>query len=65
MEDDICESRVTVAGSNRHTIVIFDEENIPTRLGTYPLTGALLAVDPVRQQLAPTHACGFASKTMY
>lgn len=56
VEDDIGMARVRVAGIERPTIVVFTDESTPAQLGMYTLEGALLAVDPVRQRLAPTHA---------
>ena len=56
VEDDIGTARVSVAGIERPTIVVFADENTPAQLGMYTLEGALLVVDPVRQRLAPTHA---------
>ena len=56
MEDAVGEARIRVEGIERSTIVIFAGEGAPAQLGAYTLEGALLVVDPVRQQLAPTHA---------
>ena len=42
-------------------VVVFVGEGAPTLLGAYTLEGALLMVDPVRQQLAPTHALRMAN----
>ena len=56
VEDAVGEVRVRVEGVERSTIVIFAAEGAPALLGAYTLEGALLAVDPVRQRLAPTHA---------
>lgn len=48
--------QVRVEGINTPTLAIFASEGAPARLGAYTLEGALLAVGPVRQRLAPTHA---------
>ena len=56
VSDDVGEAHVRVAGIERPTIVTFADENAPPVIGNYPLTGALLVVDPVQQRLAPTHA---------
>ena len=56
VEDPVGEVRVRVEGVEITTIVIFADEGTPALLGAYTLEGALLVVDPVRQQLAPTHA---------
>ena len=56
VEDDIGTARVSVAGIEQPTIVVFADESAPARLGMYTLEGALLVVDPVRRRLAPTHA---------
>ncbi len=56
VEDAVGEARVRVEGVERSTIVIFADEGAPVLPGVYTLEGALLVVDPVRQQLAPTHA---------
>jgi clan AA aspartic protease len=56
VEDAIGEARVSVEGVETTTIVVFVGEGAPTLLGAYTLEGALLMVDPFRQQLAPTHA---------
>ena len=56
VEDDIGLVHVRVDGVYTPTIAIFADDGAPTLLGAYTLEGALLAVDPVRQRLAPTHA---------
>ena len=56
VDDDVGEAYVRVAGIEGPTIVTFADESAPPVLGAYTLTGALLAVDPVRQRLEPTHA---------
>ncbi|CAI7990889.1 3-hydroxypropionyl-coenzyme A dehydratase [Geodia barretti] len=61
VEDAIGEARVSVEGVETTTIVVFVGEGAPTLLGAYTLEGALLMVDPIRQQLAPTHALRMAN----
>ena len=60
VEDQIGEARVSVAGVERPTIVVFADESISPQLGMYTLQGAMLVVDPVRQRLAPTHALRYS-----
>ena len=52
---DYGEARATVDGESVTTLVIFGEDNAPPLLGAYTLEGLALAVDPVEQQLVPTH----------
>ena len=56
VDDEIGEARIRIEGVETTTIVVFVGEGAPALLGAYALEGALLAVDPVRQRLAPTHA---------
>ena len=63
VEDAIGEARIRIEGVEMTTIVVFVGEGAPTLLGAYTLEGALLAVDPVRQRLAPTHALRMGSAT--
>ena len=56
VEDDLGLVHVRIEGITAPTLAIFSAEGAPTLLGVYTLEGALLAVDPVRQRLAPTHA---------
>lgn len=53
VEDEIGEVRVRLQGIELKTIVVFAAAGEPARLGAYTLTGALLVVDPVKQQLVP------------
>ena len=50
---DIGETVIRIEGQQFHTPVIFAEENQPNLLGVVTLEEALLAVDPVGQQLVP------------
>ena len=52
---DYGEARATVDGESVTTLVVFGEDNAPPLLGAYTLEGLALAVDPVEQQLVPTH----------
>lgn len=54
VEEEIGEVRVRLQGIELTTIVVFEAADAPARLGAYTLTGALLAVDPVKQRLIPT-----------
>ena len=56
VEDDLGIVSVRVRGIYTPTLAIFAAEGAPALLGAYTLEGALLAVDPVRQRLAPTYA---------
>ena len=56
VDDEIGEARIRIEGVETTTIVVFVGEGAPALLGAYALEGALLAVDPVRQRLIPTHA---------
>ena len=56
VEDDLGIVSVWVQGIYTPTLAIFAAEGAPALLGAYTLEGALLAVDPVRQRLAPTYA---------
>ena len=56
VEDDLGIVSVRVQGIYTPTLVIFAAEGAPALLGAYTLEGALLAVNPVRQRLAPTYA---------
>ena len=53
VEEEIGEVRVRLQGIELTTIVVFDAAEMPARLGTYTLTGAALAVDPVERRLIP------------
>lgn len=53
IEDEIGEVRIRLQGIELKTIVVFAAADEPARLGAYTLTGALLVVDPVKQQLVP------------
>lgn len=64
VEDPVGEVVVRVEGVEINTIVIFADEGAPALLGAYTLEGALLAVDPVRQRLASTHALRYAKPLM-
>ena len=46
---------VTIDGESEVTVVVFGEDDGPALLGAYTLEGLALAVDPVQQQLVPTH----------
>ena len=50
---DMAEARARVEGIETDTWVIFGEAGMPPLLGAYTLEGALLAVDPYNQRLAP------------
>ena len=54
--EEIGEVRVRLLGIELTTIAVFAAAAAPARLGAYTLTGALLAVDPDEQRLAPTLA---------
>ena len=54
--EEIGEVRVRLDGIELTTIVVFAAADAPARLGAYTLTGALLAVDPVKRRLVPTLA---------
>ena len=56
VEDDVGIVHVWVESIETPTLAIFAGEGAPALLGAYTLEGVLLAVDPVRQRLAPTHA---------
>ncbi len=56
VEDDLGIVSVRVQGIYTPTLAVFAAEGAPALLGAYTLEGALLAVDPVRQRLAPTYA---------
>ncbi len=45
----------TIDGESVVTLVVFGEDDAPSLLGAYTLEGLALAVDPVEQQLVPTH----------
>ena len=62
VEDDLGIVSVRVRGIYTPTLDIFAAEGAPALLGAYTLEGALLAVDPVRQQLAPTHALRYGRR---
>ena len=53
IEDEIGEVRIRLQGIELKTIVVFAAAGEPAQLGAYTLTGALLVVDPVKQQLVP------------
>jgi clan AA aspartic protease len=63
VDDEIGEARIRIEGVETTTIVVFVGEGAPALLGAYALEGALLAVDPVRQRLAPTHALRMGSQS--
>ncbi len=52
---DFGQARATIGGESVVTLVIFGEGDGPALLGAYTLEGLALAVDPVKQQLVPTH----------
>lgn len=54
-EMDIGRAWATINGTSEVTLVVFGEEDAPALLGAYTLEGLRLAVDPVAQQLVPTH----------
>ncbi len=56
IEMDVGRAWVTINGNSEVTLVIFGEDDSPALLGSYTLTGLLLAVDPVAQKLIPTNA---------
>lgn len=56
LERDVGETKVRLNGQVITTTVVFGEEGAPSLLGVVTLETALLAVDPVRQQLTPTDA---------
>ena len=53
---EIGETRIRLAGSEFTTTVIFAEEGEPSLLGVITLENALLAVDPVNNELIPVVA---------
>ncbi len=53
IDDEIGEVRIRLQGIELKTIVVFAADDLPPQLGAYTLTGALLVVDPVKQQLVP------------
>jgi len=53
---EIGETRVRLAGSEFTTPVIFADEGEPSLLGVITLENALLAVDPVNNELVPVVA---------
>ena len=53
---EIGETRIRLAGSEFTTPVIFAEEGEPSLLGVITLENALLAVDPVNNELIPVVA---------
>ena len=55
-ELDIGELRITINGASAVSPVIFGTEEVAPLLGAVTLEILLLAVDPVGQRLAPTHA---------
>ena len=56
LEREAGETLVRLDGQVITTTVVFAEEGAPSLLGVVTLETALLAVDPVRQQLIPTEA---------
>ncbi len=52
---DFGEARASVNGESVTTVVVFGDDDAPALLGAYTLEGLALAVDPVEQQLVPTH----------
>ena len=53
---EIGETRIRLGGREFTTIVIFAEEREPSLLGVITLEEALLAVDPVNNELIPVEA---------
>ena len=51
---DYGQAWVTIGGESEFTLVAFGDDDAPTLLGTYTLTGLALAVDPTEQRLVPT-----------
>ena len=62
VEDDLGIVSIRVQGVYTPTLAIFAAEGAPALLGAYTLEGALLAVDPVRQWLAPTYALPYGRR---
>ena len=56
VEDEMGEAVVKLAGVETHTIVLFNDDTSPARLGHFTLTGALLEFDPVNHRLVPVRA---------
>ena len=56
VEDEIAEACVKLNGVQTHTMVLFDDDTAPARLGHHTLTGALLDYDPIRRRLVPVRA---------
>ena len=56
VDDVIGEAWVKVDGVETHTIVLFNDDSAPARLGHHTLTGALLEFDPVNRRLVPVRA---------
>ncbi len=56
VDDEIGEAWVRVDGVQTHTMVLFDDDTGPARLGHHTLTGALLDYDPIRRRLVPVRA---------
>ena len=54
LERDVGETIVRLGGQVITTTVVFGEEGAPSLLGAVTLETALLALDPVRQELVPT-----------
>ena len=52
---DYGETKASVNGESVTTLVVFGDDDAPALLGAYTLEGLALAVDPVEQQLVPTH----------
>ena len=52
---DYGEAKASVNGESVTTLVVFGDDDAPALLGAYTLEGLALAVDPVEQQLVPTH----------
>ena len=64
VEDDLGIVNIRVQGVYTPTLSIFAAEGAPALLGAYTLEGALLAVDSVRQRLAPTYALRYGRSTI-
>ena len=50
---DMGRARISVAGRETGTLVVFNDEGTPPLLGALALEALFLGVDPVRQQLVP------------
>ena len=52
----VCYARISVAGRDGISVMVFGEESEPRLLGVVALESLLLAVDPVKQSIVPTEA---------